>query len=442
MEDVPTGTMVKKNSVLVLGATGTLGRQVVRQFLNAGYSVRCMIRNVPDRPFGFLLDWGATCVEGSLNRPESVPTALVGIHTVIDCATARPEESIYECDWEGKVAFIQCCEKMQVQRYIFTSIKDCDQYRSVPLMNIKYLTEKLLEKSKLRCTVLRVSGYMQPLISQYALAVLEGEKVWSDDGTSPGVAYIDSQDAARMIAASVAKERTVGQTVTITGPRVWSSDDVISQCEKLSGKEADVNRVSSSSLQATMTIAGGFLWSLDIAERLRFVEVNSLDTSGKDSVMAEDTYDMLSLDSTNTRKLDMYLGEYYRRVLEFVAKGSYEPKEGEVEKQEEDDKEMIERALKKEEADYLPDGQAPEKEVSIASQRDAAERLQVLFEDKRYEQMEGSASSWFGLTPVAEIINGRASMSGISLGLFTEWATGVSMPAQFDQIIGIFSGFS
>lgn len=440
-DDVATSTVVKKNSVLVLGATGTLGRQVVRQFLNAGYSVRCMIRNVPDRPFGFLLDWGATCVEGSLSRPESIPTALVGIHTVIDCATARPEESIYECDWEGKVAFIQACEKMQVQRYIFTSIKDCDQYRSVPLMNIKYLTEKFLEKSKLRYTVLRVSGYMQPLISQYALAILESQKVWSDDGTSPGVAYIDSQDAARMIAASVAKERTVGRTLTITGPKVWSSDAVIAQCEKLSGKEADVNRVSSGQLQATMMAAGSFLWSVDIAERLRFVEVNSAEAAGKDSVMSQDTYDLLGLDDTNTRKLDLYLGEYYRRVLEFIAKGTYEPKEGEVEKQEEQEKRLIDRALKKEEADYLPDGQAPEKEVSIAYQRDAAERLQVYFEDKRFEKLEGSASSWFGLTPVAEIINGRASMSGISLGLFTEWATGVSMPAQVDQIIGIFSGF-
>jgi hypothetical protein len=34
----------------------------------------------------------------------------VGIHTVIDCATARPEESAQRVDWEGKVALIQCAQ--------------------------------------------------------------------------------------------------------------------------------------------------------------------------------------------------------------------------------------------------------------------------------------------------------------------------------------------
>ena len=71
-------------------------------------------------------------VEGSLVRPESLPSALVGIHTVIDCATARPEEDVYNVDWEGKKRLIQCCKEMKIQRYVFCSIKDCDKYQSVP----------------------------------------------------------------------------------------------------------------------------------------------------------------------------------------------------------------------------------------------------------------------------------------------------------------------
>eukprot|EP00913_Durusdinium_trenchii_P029110 g27294.t1 len=169
-----------------------------RHLRNAGYSVRCILRNRADRPFSFLVDWGATVVEGSLKRPESLPSALVGIHTVIDCATARPEEGgaedIYDIDWEGKKRLIQCCKQMKIQRYVFCSIKDCDKYQSVPLMQIKYLTEKFLQESKIRYTILRVSGLMQPLISQYAVSVLDDQKVWGDDGSMPGIAYIDSQD--------------------------------------------------------------------------------------------------------------------------------------------------------------------------------------------------------------------------------------------------------
>lgn len=55
---------VKKNSVLVVGATGTLGRQIVRQLLDDGYEVRCLIRPRP-QPADFLRDWGAKTVSVS-----------------------------------------------------------------------------------------------------------------------------------------------------------------------------------------------------------------------------------------------------------------------------------------------------------------------------------------------------------------------------------------
>jgi hypothetical protein len=45
--------------------------------------------------------------QADLLKPESIPPALVGIHTIIDCATARPEESIKAIDWEGKLALMQ-----------------------------------------------------------------------------------------------------------------------------------------------------------------------------------------------------------------------------------------------------------------------------------------------------------------------------------------------
>jgi len=431
--------LVKKTSVLVLGATGTLGRQVVRQFLNAGYSVRCMIRNRADRPFSFLVDWGATVIEGSLARKETLPSGLIGIHTVIDCATARPEESIYDIDWEGKKAFIQCCEKMGIQRYIFVSIKDCDKYTNVPLMQIKYLTEKFLAKTSLRYTILRVSGFMQPLISEYAVNVLDDQKVWGDDGSSPGIAYMDSQDCARMVAAAVNKERTVGTTLTLSGPKIWSSQDVIKLCEKLSGRKADINVVSNALLQLTQNAAGCFQWTVDVAERLRFVEVNQMGDVGGTKVMTPEAYQTLGMDPNNTRKLEEYIGEYYRRVFKKLTKGKYEPEVGEVEREKAEDARKLQSALKIDDEDALPPGQPEEQEVSVILQRDMSDQLQKLFEDKKIEQFEGKDAQWFGVTQVSEAFNGRAAMIGFTLGLFTEWATNVSVSKQIDELIAIFT---
>lgn len=53
--------------------------------------------------------------QGDLLKPASLPAALVGIHTVIDCATARPEEPTRKVDWEGKKALIQSAQVSQGQ---------------------------------------------------------------------------------------------------------------------------------------------------------------------------------------------------------------------------------------------------------------------------------------------------------------------------------------
>ncbi|MBA0799321.1 hypothetical protein Gohar_009844, partial [Gossypium harknessii] len=154
------GTPVRPTSILVVGSTGTLGRQIVRRALDEGYDVRCLVRPRP-APADFLRDWGATVVNADLSKPETIPATLVGIHTIIDCATGRPEEPIKTVDWEGKVALIQCAKAMGIQKYVFFSIHNCDKHPEVPLMEIKYCTEKFLQDSGLPHITIRLCGFMQ-----------------------------------------------------------------------------------------------------------------------------------------------------------------------------------------------------------------------------------------------------------------------------------------
>ena len=119
------------------------------------------------------------------------------MEAVIDAAAARPTDSLSmkEIDWNGKVNLIQAVKESGVDRYIFFSLLNAEKYPDVPLMNIKHCTEKFLKESGLNYTILRPCGFMQGLIGQYAVPMLDNQAVWISGESTP-IAYMDTQDVA------------------------------------------------------------------------------------------------------------------------------------------------------------------------------------------------------------------------------------------------------
>ncbi|XP_010666090.1 protein HIGH CHLOROPHYLL FLUORESCENCE PHENOTYPE 244, chloroplastic isoform X2 [Beta vulgaris subsp. vulgaris] len=240
------GTPVRPTSILVVGSTGTLGRQIVRRALDEGYDVRCLVRPRP-APADFLRDWGATVVNADLSRPETIPATLVGVHTIIDCATGRPEEPI-----------------------------------------------------------------KTGLIGQYAVPILEEKSVWGTDAPTR-IAYMDTQDIARLTFIALRNENLNGKLLTFAGPRAWTTQEVITLCERLAGQDANVTTVPVSILRSTRQLTRFFQWTNDVADRLAFSEVLSSDMVF--SVPMTETYSLLGVDPKDIVGLEKYMQDYFTNIL-------------------------------------------------------------------------------------------------------------------------------
>jgi uncharacterized protein YbjT (DUF2867 family) len=299
-------------SLLIIGGTGTLGRQIVLQALTKGYQVRCLVRNF--RKANFLKEWGVELVYGDLNKPETIPPCLKGISAIIDASTSRPNEfnSLKKVDWDGKLCLIEAAKAANIQRFIFFSAQNVEQFDNIPLMKLKYGIENKLKKSGIPYTVFRLTGFYQGLIEQYAIPILENLPIWvTNENTS--VSYMDTQDIAKFCLRSLQLPQTINQTFFLSGLKGWVSSEIINLCEQLAGQSARVQKVPSFILKFVSRFFGFFEWGQNISDRLAFVEILNIENDFSKSTF--ELYKMFKIDPSEIIQLDDYFLEYFIRLL-------------------------------------------------------------------------------------------------------------------------------
>lgn len=307
--------------LLIVGATGTLGRQIVRCALNEGYEVRCLIRSYSRA--SFLKEWGAELIGGNLCKPKTLLSALEGVDAVIDAATARPTDSlsIKQVDWEGKVALIQALVAKGVERFIFFSFLNAEKYPQVPLLEIKRCTELFIAESGLKYTILKPCGFLQGLIGQYAVPILDKQAVWVP-GQGTAISYMDTQDIAKFAIRAISVPETENQSFPVVGPRAWDASEIIRMCERLSGEKAKVTRTNINLLRIFRQLTRSFQWGWNVSDRLAFAEV--LANSQPLTASMDDVYPVFGINPEEITTLESYLQEYYSRIMKKLKEIEYE----------------------------------------------------------------------------------------------------------------------
>lgn len=299
-------------SLLVIGGTGTLGRQIVLQALIKGYKVRCLVRNF--RKANFLKEWGAELVYADLTRPETIPPCFKGITAVIDASTSRANEldSLKKVDWEGKLCLIEAAKVANIRRFVFFSAQNVEQFENIPLMKVKNGIEIKLKESGIPYTIFRLTGFYQGLIEQYAIPILENLPIWVTNEKTY-ISYMDTQDIAKFCLRALQISQTENQTFFLSGSKGWVSSEIINLCEQLAGQKAKVQRVPLFLLKFISRFFGFFEWGQNISDRLAFAEI--LNTENNFSKSTFDLYKIFKFDPSEIIELDDYFLEYFIRLL-------------------------------------------------------------------------------------------------------------------------------
>ena len=137
-------------TILVTGATGTIGRQVVQQLVQRGASVRALVRDPAKADFAP----GVEVVQGDLLDPDTLRGAFTGVSAFFLLNAVTPDE------FTQALIALNVARQAGVERVVYLSVIHSDHSVNVPHFAAKFGVERMIEQMGFSATILRPAYFM------------------------------------------------------------------------------------------------------------------------------------------------------------------------------------------------------------------------------------------------------------------------------------------
>lgn len=229
--------------ILVTGATGTIGSELVRQLVARGTSVRAMTREPGRRqPTADVI-----VTQGDFEDPASLRRATEDVREVFLLSAPGPRVPAHDR------AMVDAAVEAGVRKIVkLSAIGSTDQ--GMP-GNWHAAGEQAVRESGLAWTILRPAGFASNAL-RWVPAIRAGQAI--PNLTGSGVhAFVDPRDVAAVAAEALRSPDHDGQIYTLTGPELLSVPDQVRQLsEVLGGRELAVSDVPLEIAAEQMRAAG------------------------------------------------------------------------------------------------------------------------------------------------------------------------------------------
>ncbi len=212
--------------ILVIGATGNVGGEVVRQLVAAGETVRAFVRNGDAAAQRLPADVGRA--EGDLGQPDTVAAALRGIERVYLLAPMVPHMAQLEAN------VVDAAQSAGVRLIVKHSNSGAPE-EATTMQRWHRAGELRIERSGLAWTFVRPTGFMSNALA-WAGSIKGHGMVYSPGGTGR-LSVVDPRDiAAVAVRALVEGERHFGKSYEVTGPAALSTEEQVNVVAQTIGK--------------------------------------------------------------------------------------------------------------------------------------------------------------------------------------------------------------
>jgi NADH dehydrogenase len=269
--------------ILLVGATGRLGKAVAERLLEDGIPFRAGCRTVTKA--GWLAEQGVEVVPLDVARRAGLTEALCGVSKVISCIhglLGRSRHSIERIDVRGQGALIDAAVDAGIDRFVYISALGASPDHPSQFWRAKARAEEHLRASGLNFVVLRPSAFMDLYAHDLIGApVMRGKTAFLlGDGRTPRnmIAVSDVADAA---VKALLRDDLIGQTIEVGGWDNPTEREIAALYASQSGRPLKVRTVPPAVLKALAAAVSPFHAGLGHLLRL------PLQLAGRDDLLLD-----------------------------------------------------------------------------------------------------------------------------------------------------------
>lgn len=236
-------------SILITGATGTIGSLITARLAEQGADVKALVRQPGKREFPA----GVTEVVGDLMDVTSMRAALASVRTLFLLNAVTPDEVT-----QALIA-LNLAREAGIERIVYLSVIHADKFTNVPHFTGKHTVERMIDSLDIPATVLRPAYFMQnELMVQQTI---QDYGVYPMPIGSAGVSMVDVRDIADIAVAELlrrdrapaALERV---TLELVGPGALTGASVAQAWRSALGREVAYGGDDVAAFEAQMASFG------------------------------------------------------------------------------------------------------------------------------------------------------------------------------------------
>ena len=244
-------------TILVTGATGTVGSEVVRQLSTKGETVKAAARSANDTTFSNLNR--VQTVQLDLNSTDTITSAFHGVDKLFLLTPFQPNM----VDLTSNL--VNVAKNAKIKHIVKLSVMGADAEPGITPSRLHRQAEKIIEESEIPFTFLRPNFFMQNFVNFFSHTIKSQNAFYVPAGDGK-ISIVDVRDIASVathVLTSNDDYRDIGKAYNITGGEALSYYQVAEILSREVGKKISYVNISDEDARKGMKDAGADEWTIN-----------------------------------------------------------------------------------------------------------------------------------------------------------------------------------